>query len=109
VAFQTGSALGKLTGGVLKDVPHFVRGPNAGSTVVRNTLAVLTQTNLGGVVDLKTGMIFGEPSGSLTRSMREMGRNAGDGMHKICNWRKCSETTRKPWPTNVKIKIKINR
>jgi hypothetical protein len=29
VAFQTGSALGKMTGGELKDVPHFVRGPNA--------------------------------------------------------------------------------
>ncbi|KAH8791636.1 hypothetical protein BGZ57DRAFT_993978 [Hyaloscypha finlandica] len=48
VAFQTGSALGKMTGGVLKDVPHFVRGPNAGrSTVVKNTLAVFTQPNLG--------------------------------------------------------------
>jgi hypothetical protein len=73
VAFQTGSALGKMTGGVLKDVPHFVRGPNVGrSTVVKNTLAVFTQPNLGEVVDLKTGMIFGEPSGSLTRSMREI-------------------------------------
>jgi len=60
LAFQTGSALEKMTGGALKAVPHFVRGPNAGAAVTRNTLAVFTQPNLEEVVDLKTGMTFGE-------------------------------------------------
>jgi hypothetical protein len=36
-------------------------------------LAVFTQPNLEEFVDLKTGMTFGELSGSLTRSMREIG------------------------------------
>ena len=50
-----------ITGGALKAVPHFVRGPNAvGAGVARNTLAVFTQPNLGEIVDIKTGMTFGE-------------------------------------------------
>ncbi|KAE9369599.1 Clavaminate synthase-like protein [Stipitochalara longipes BDJ] len=60
LAFQTGSALEKMTGGALKAVPHFVRGPNPGNAVARNTLAVFTQPNLMEVVDLQTGMTFGE-------------------------------------------------
>jgi hypothetical protein len=36
-------------------------------------LAVFTQPNLEEVVDLKSGMTFGELSGSLTRSMHEIG------------------------------------
>jgi isopenicillin N synthase-like dioxygenase len=59
VAFQTGSALELMTGGALKAVPHFVRGPNAGNAVSRNTLAVFTQPNLKEIVDLKTGVTFG--------------------------------------------------
>lgn len=60
LAFQTGSALEKMSGGALKAVPHFVRGPKAGNAVARNTLAMFTQPNLEEVVDLKTGMTFGE-------------------------------------------------
>ena len=60
LAFQTGSALEKMTDGALKAVPHFVRGSNAGNAVARNTLALFTQPNLEEVVDLKTGMTFGE-------------------------------------------------
>jgi isopenicillin N synthase-like dioxygenase len=61
LAFQTGSALELITGGVLKAVPHFVRGPNvAGTGMARNTLAVFTQPNLGEIVDIKTGTTFGE-------------------------------------------------
>jgi isopenicillin N synthase-like dioxygenase len=60
LAFQTGSALEKMTGGALKAVPHFVRGPNAGDAVARNTLAVFTQPNLDEVLNLTTGMTFGE-------------------------------------------------
>jgi isopenicillin N synthase-like dioxygenase len=61
LAFQTGSALELITGGALKAVPHFVRGPNAvGAGVARNTLAVFTQPHLGEIVDIKTGMTFGE-------------------------------------------------
>jgi hypothetical protein len=38
-----------------------VRGPNAVEAgVARNALAVFTQANLGEVVDIKTGMSFGE-------------------------------------------------
>ena len=64
LAFQTGSALELMTGGALKAVPHFVRGPgveaNKGRAVARNTLAVFTQPNSDEVVDMKTGMTFGE-------------------------------------------------
>ncbi|PMD67332.1 uncharacterized protein K444DRAFT_639326 [Hyaloscypha bicolor E] len=65
VTFQTGSALGKMTGGALKDVPP-----------------VFTQPNLEEVVDLKTGMTFGELSGSLTRSMPRRRENLGLQMFK---------------------------
>ena len=60
LAFQTGSALESMTGGALKAVPHFVRGPAGNAAVARNTLAVFTQPNLEEIVDLKTGMTFGE-------------------------------------------------
>jgi isopenicillin N synthase-like dioxygenase len=64
LAFQTGSALELMTGGALKAVPHFVRGPSAnvsGSKLIaRNTLAVFTQPNMGEVVDRESGLTFGE-------------------------------------------------
>ena len=46
LAFQTDSALEKMTGGSLKAVPQFVRGPIAGHAVARNTLAVFTRPNM---------------------------------------------------------------
>ncbi|EXJ59952.1 hypothetical protein A1O7_04100 [Cladophialophora yegresii CBS 114405] len=65
LAFQTGEALELITGGRFKAVPHFVRGVDADSVqgkgrIARNTLAVFTQPNLDEVVDLKTGLTFGE-------------------------------------------------
>ncbi|KAE8443167.1 hypothetical protein EG329_002265 [Mollisiaceae sp. DMI_Dod_QoI] len=63
LAFQTGSALELMTGGVLKAVPHFVRGPSVNrktGKVARNTLAVFTQPNLDEIVDVKTGLTFRE-------------------------------------------------
>jgi len=61
LAFQTGSALELITGGALKAVPHFVRGPKAvESGVARNTLAVFAQPNLEEILDSSTGMTFGE-------------------------------------------------
>ena len=45
-------------------MPHFVKGPGAGKEgerrVARNTLAVFTQPNLEEVVDLETGLKFGD-------------------------------------------------
>lgn len=61
LAFQTGSALELMTGGALKAVPHFVKGPCKGiGKVARNTLAVFTQPNLAEIIDGRTGMTFGE-------------------------------------------------
>jgi len=64
LAFQTGTALELMTGGAMKAVPHFVRGPSAsrksGEAVSRNTLAVFMQPALDETVDAKTGMTFGE-------------------------------------------------
>ncbi|MCJ1412571.1 hypothetical protein MMC19_006668 [Ptychographa xylographoides] len=64
LAFQTGEALEVITRGKFRAVPHFVRGPEgeatAGMSVARNTLAVFTQPNLGEVVDVDTGVTFGE-------------------------------------------------
>ncbi len=66
LAFQTGSALELMTGGALKAVPHFVRGPGAKSTaekaVARNTLAVFMQPDLNEVIDEKSGLTFGDHS-----------------------------------------------
>ncbi|KAK0735031.1 hypothetical protein B0T26DRAFT_92938 [Lasiosphaeria miniovina] len=63
IAFQTGEALERITGGKFKAVPHFVRGTRAaasGSCVARNTLAVFTQPNLGDEVDREQHITFGE-------------------------------------------------
>ncbi|EPE33537.1 Clavaminate synthase-like protein [Glarea lozoyensis ATCC 20868] len=63
LAFQTGSALELITGGALKAVPHFVRGPSGSSTmerVARNTLAVFAQPNHEVIVDQESGVTFGE-------------------------------------------------
>jgi isopenicillin N synthase-like dioxygenase len=68
LAFQTGETLELITQGKFKAVPHFVRGVDAtdldgekaSMKVARNTLAVFTQPNLDEVVDVKTGMTFGE-------------------------------------------------
>jgi hypothetical protein len=65
LAFQTGEALELITGGRFKAVPHFVRGVDANRVegkgrIARNTLAVFTQPNLDEVVDLETGLTFGE-------------------------------------------------
>lgn len=66
LAFQTGEALELITAGRFKAVPHFVRGVDAaaagveGKRIARNTLAVFTQPNLDEVVDLSTGLTFGE-------------------------------------------------
>jgi isopenicillin N synthase-like dioxygenase len=68
LAFQTGETLELITQGKFKAVPHFVRGVDAADLegekanmrVARNTLAVFTQPNLDEVVDVKTGMTFGE-------------------------------------------------
>ncbi|KAL2128667.1 hypothetical protein VTI74DRAFT_8856 [Chaetomium olivicolor] len=63
IAFQTGEALERITGGKFKAVPHFVRGPRAALTegrIARNTLAVFTQPNLGDEVDMEQHITFGE-------------------------------------------------
>lgn len=63
VAFQTGEALERITGGKFKAVPHFVRGARAvlsDGRVARNTLAVFTQPNLGDEVDREQHITFGE-------------------------------------------------
>lgn len=63
IAFQTGEALERITGGKFKAVPHFVRGAKAtrnGGKVARNTLAVFTQPNLGDEVDIGQHITFGE-------------------------------------------------
>ena len=61
LAFQTGEALELMTKGRFKAVPHYVKGAKTpGRKVARNTLAVFTQPNLDEVVDLETGLTFGE-------------------------------------------------
>lgn len=64
IAFQTGEALERITGGKFKAVPHFVRGARAaaggGRRIARNTLAVFTQPNLGEEVDMVQHITFGE-------------------------------------------------
>lgn len=66
LAFQTGEALELITQGKFKAVPHFVKGVNVNecenqnAKIARNTLAVFTQPNLDEVVDIKTGLTFGE-------------------------------------------------
>ena len=63
IAFQTGEALERITGGKFKAVPHFVRGARAAlseGNIARNTLAVFTQPNLGDEVDMEQHITFGE-------------------------------------------------
>lgn len=63
IAFQTGEALERITGGKFKAVPHFVRGARAALSdgrIARNTLAVFTQPNLGEEVDMDQHITFGE-------------------------------------------------
>ncbi|KIX00813.1 uncharacterized protein Z518_09878 [Rhinocladiella mackenziei CBS 650.93] len=65
LAFQTGEALELITRGKFKAVPHFVKGVDPEncdqrSKIARNTLAVFTQPNLDELVDLETGLTFGE-------------------------------------------------
>ncbi|KAK6379011.1 uncharacterized protein PV06_10369 [Exophiala oligosperma] len=65
LAFQTGEALELITQGKFKAVPHFVKGVDpkncdSRSKIARNTLAVFTQPNLDELVDLNTGLTFGE-------------------------------------------------
>lgn len=63
IAFQTGEALERITGGKFKAVPHFVRGARANMSdgkIARNTLAVFTQPNLGDEVDIDQHITFGE-------------------------------------------------
>lgn len=63
IAFQTGEALERITGGRFKAVPHFVRGVRASVSdgrIARNTLAVFTQPNLGDEVDIEQHITFGE-------------------------------------------------
>lgn len=68
IAFQTGETLERITKGMFKAVPHFVRGVRPGVTgteseeaaIARNTLAVFMQPNLGDLVDLDQGLTFGE-------------------------------------------------
>ncbi|KAK4128648.1 Clavaminate synthase-like protein [Parathielavia appendiculata] len=63
IAFQTGEALERITGGKFKAVPHFVRGARAALSegrIARNTLAVFTQPNLGDEVDMQHHITFGE-------------------------------------------------
>lgn len=62
LAFQTGETLQLITKGRFKAVPHYVRGADGdkGLGIARNTLAVFTQPNLDEVVDLDTGLTFGE-------------------------------------------------
>lgn len=76
LAFQTGEALELITGGKFKAVPHFVKGVDVRDLdgedakkmrVARNTLAVFTQPGLGEVVDLKTGLTFGEFARGVVR------------------------------------------
>ncbi|KAI5781831.1 hypothetical protein EDC01DRAFT_665087 [Geopyxis carbonaria] len=76
LAFQTGEALERITGGELKAVPHFVRGARASMAggVGRSTLAVFTQPNLGETVDRERGMTFAGFAKEI------VGRNTADGM-----------------------------
>ena len=71
LAFQTGEALELITQGRFKAVPHFVKGVDpgeeGGDRVARNTLAVFTQPNLGEVVDIRTGLTFGEFARGVVR------------------------------------------
>lgn len=69
LAFQTGETLQLITKGMFKAVPHYVRGPdgNTGAGVARNTLAVFTQPNLDEVVELETGLTFGEFARGVVR------------------------------------------
>lgn len=63
IAFQTGEALERITGGRFRAVPHFVRGARAASgsgRIARNTLAVFTQPNLGEEVDRDGHITFAE-------------------------------------------------
>jgi len=63
IAFQTGESLERITGGRFKAVPHFVRGARAALSegrIARNTLAVFTQPNLGELVEVESGLTFGE-------------------------------------------------
>lgn len=63
IAFQTGEALQRITGGKFKAVPHYVKGVRpgfGGGSIARNTLAVFTQPNLGELVDVDQGITFGE-------------------------------------------------
>lgn len=70
IAFQTGEALERITGGRFRAVPHFVRGARrpmtvgggsgSGSRIARNTLAVFTQPNLDEEVDREQHITFGE-------------------------------------------------
>lgn len=59
LAFQTGEALERITGGKFKAVEHSVRGAFA-KGIARNTLAVFTQPNLDDEVDLDQHINFGE-------------------------------------------------
>lgn len=68
IAFQTGEALERITGGKFKAVPHFVRGARAALSdgkIARNTLAVFTQPNLGEEVDMDQHITFGEFAGGI--------------------------------------------
>lgn len=73
IAFQTGEALERITGGKFKAVPHFVRGArarnfaggggggaNRNRKIARNTLAVFTQPNLNEEVDRDQHITFAE-------------------------------------------------
>jgi hypothetical protein len=73
IAFQTGEALERITGGKFRAVPHFVRGARravgggggggdggGGRRIARNTLAVFTQPNLDDEVDREQHITFGE-------------------------------------------------
>lgn len=77
IAFQTGEALERITGGRFRAVPHFVRGARLGADgassggavagglngsrrIARNTLAVFTQPNLDEEVDREQHITFGE-------------------------------------------------
>ncbi|ROV95005.1 hypothetical protein VMCG_08335 [Cytospora schulzeri] len=79
IAFQTGEALERITGGRFRAVPHFVRGARrgvgyddsgvnggggsgggGGRRIARNTLAVFTQPNLDEEVDREQHITFGE-------------------------------------------------
>lgn len=71
IAFQTGEALERITGGKFKAVPHFVRGAraknfagsaeeNAKRKIARNTLAVFTQPNLDEEVDRDQHITFAD-------------------------------------------------